>query len=87
MDTSVREGGVFPPYFDSLFAKVIVWDETRPEAITRARRVLAELEIEGIPTTCELARDVLDSREFRSGEYSTSTLDELMDRLPSLVPS
>ena len=87
VDTSVREGGVIPPYYDSLIAKVIVWDETRPEAITRARRVLAELEIEGIPTTCELARDVLDSREFRSGEYSTSTLDELMDRLPSLVPS
>ena len=87
VDTSVREGGVIPPYYDSLIAKVIVWDETRPEAITRARRVLAELEIEGIPTTRELARDVLDSREFRSGEYSTSTLDELMDRLPSLVPS
>ena len=68
-----------------MIAKVIVWDDTRDAAIARAERALRELEVEGIPTTRELALDVLGSPEFRSGDYSTSTLTELEGRLPSLV--
>ena len=70
-----------------MIAKVIVWDETRPAAIERALRALSELEVEGIPTTRELALDVIASPEFRSGEYSTSTLAELEGRVPSLSVS
>jgi len=84
VDTAMREGSEIPPYYDSLIAKVIVWDETRRAAIARALRALSELEVEGIPTTRELALDVLASPEFRSGEYSTSTLGELEGRVPSL---
>jgi len=86
VDTAVREGSEIPPFYDSMIAKVIVWDETRPAAIVRAMRALTELEIEGIPTTREAALDVLGSREFGSGNYSTSTLDELVGRVPSLSP-
>ena len=43
--------------------------------------------IEGIPTTRDLALDVLGSDAFRSGDYSTSTLAELEGRLPSLAPA
>ena len=84
VDTAVRSGSEIPPYYDSMIAKVIVWDETRPAALSRALRALSELEVEGIPTTRELALDVLASPEFRSGEYSTSTLEELVGRVPSL---
>src|SRR5262249_19463465 len=87
VDTAMRDGSTIPPHYDSLIAKLIVWDETRADAITRALRALSELRVEGIPTTRELALDVLDSPELRSGEYSTSTLDELMGRLPSLAPA
>jgi acetyl-CoA carboxylase biotin carboxylase subunit len=85
VDTAIREGGEIPPYYDSLIAKVIAWDETRPAAVERTLRALRELEVAGIPTTRELAIDVLDSPEFRRGEYSTSTLSELEGRLPSLT--
>ena len=84
VDTAMREGSEIPSYYDSLIAKVIVWDETRPAALARAVRALSELEVEGIPTTRELALDVLASPEFRSGDYSTSTLGELEGRVPSL---
>jgi len=84
VDTAIRSGSEIPPYYDSMIAKVIVWDETRPAALARALRALSELEVEGIPTTRELALDVLASPEFRSGEYSTSTLDDLEGRVPSL---
>jgi acetyl-CoA carboxylase, biotin carboxylase subunit len=86
VDTAMREGSEIPPYYDSLVAKVVVWDATRDLALARARRALSELEVEGIATTRDLALDVLASPEFSSGDYSTSTLRELEGRLPSLAP-
>jgi len=77
VDTFVEEGSMIPPYYDSMIAKVVVRDNSRHLAIERARRALGELEIEGVPTTREIALEILDSEEFRSGEYSTSFLDEV----------
>ena len=85
VDTFVEEGDMIPPNYDSLIAKVIVRDDTRAAAIERARRVLAEFEIVGVPTTRDVALDILDSPEFRSGEYSTSFLEEAGTRLPSFA--
>ncbi|HEY4620868.1 MAG TPA: acetyl-CoA carboxylase biotin carboxylase subunit [Gaiellaceae bacterium] len=85
VDTAVSAGSEITPYYDSLIAKLVVWDETRAAVIARAELALRELAIEGIPTTRELALDVLGSPEFRSGEYSTSTLSELAGRVPSLA--
>ena len=87
VDTAVRSGSTIPPYYDSMIAKVVVWDETRPAALARAGRALSELSVEGIPTTRELALDVLAAEEFRTGEYSTSTLADLEGRVPSLSVS
>jgi acetyl-CoA carboxylase biotin carboxylase subunit len=84
IDTAVSDGTTIPPHYDSLIAKLIAWDESRPAAIARAQRALAELEIEGIPTTRELAIDILRSEAFASGRYSTSYLAEMEHRLPSL---
>jgi acetyl-CoA carboxylase biotin carboxylase subunit len=70
-----------------MVAKLVVWDSARPLAIARARRAVDELVVEGISTTRELAFDILASEEFRSGDYSTSTLVDLEGRLPSLAPA
>ena len=77
VDTFVEEGSTIPPYYDSLIAKVIVRDNNRELAIARARRALEELEIEGVPTTRDVLYEILGSDAFRSGEYSTSFLDEV----------
>jgi acetyl-CoA carboxylase, biotin carboxylase subunit len=77
VDTFVEEGTVIPPYYDSLIAKVIVRDNNRAMAIERARRALGEFEIDGVPTTRDLLYEILGSPQFRSGEYSTSFLDEV----------
>jgi acetyl-CoA carboxylase, biotin carboxylase subunit len=84
VDTATSDGSEIPPYYDSMIAKVIVWDETRPAAISRALRALRELDVEGIPTTRELALDLLESAPFRTGDYSTSTISELEGSMPSL---
>jgi acetyl-CoA carboxylase biotin carboxylase subunit len=77
IDTFVESGSVISPYYDSMIAKLIVWDGDRPAAIARAERALRETLVEGVPTTRELALEVLGSESFRSGDYSTSTLEEL----------
>jgi len=77
VDTFIASGTVIPPFYDSMIAKLIVWDADRPAAIARAERALRETTVEGVPTTRELALEVLASEPFRSGDYSTSTLDVL----------
>jgi acetyl-CoA carboxylase biotin carboxylase subunit len=77
VDTFVEEGATISPYYDSLIAKVIVRDNNRHLAIERALRALRELEIEGVPTTRDVLVEILDSEAFRSGDYSTSFLDEV----------
>ncbi|HEY6017332.1 MAG TPA: acetyl-CoA carboxylase biotin carboxylase subunit [Gaiellaceae bacterium] len=78
LDSAILEGMTIPPFYDSMLAKLIVWDADRPAAIARALRALRELEVEGVPTTREVAMEVLRSPEFASGAYSTSTLAELL---------
>jgi acetyl-CoA carboxylase biotin carboxylase subunit len=86
VDTFVESGTVVPQHYDSLLAKVVVLDDTRDAAIERALRALGELEVRGVPTTRDAALEILASDEFRSGEYSTSFLDEVGGRLPALAP-
>jgi acetyl-CoA carboxylase biotin carboxylase subunit len=84
VDTHVVDGYSIPPFYDSLVAKVIVWGEDRPAALRRARRALTEFELEGVPTTRELAMDILASEPFTSGGYTTAFIAETGPSLPSL---
>jgi acetyl-CoA carboxylase biotin carboxylase subunit len=77
VDTFVESGATVPPFYDSMIAKLVVWDSDRDAAIARAERALRETVVEGVPTTRDLALEVLGSEPFRSGEYSTSTLEGL----------
>ena len=77
VDTFVESGSTVPPFYDSMIAKLIVWDADRAAAIARAERALRETQVEGVPTTRDLALAVLASEPFRSGDYSTSTLEQM----------
>ena len=85
VDTHVEDGTEVPPHYDSLLAKLIVWDLDRPAAIARCRRALEELEIEGVRTTRELAIDIMESEPFVNGSYSTSFLDDAGALLSALT--
>jgi acetyl-CoA carboxylase, biotin carboxylase subunit len=75
VDTYVESGAQVSPYYDSLVAKVIVWGNDRESAIARSLRALRELDVQGIPTTRNLAIEILRSEEFGSGRYSTDFLE------------
>jgi acetyl-CoA carboxylase biotin carboxylase subunit len=78
VDTAVEEGWTIPPFYDSMIAKLVVWGVDRPHALARAGRALRDLELEGVPTTREIALEVLRSPAFVSGDYSTGTLAEMV---------
>ena len=76
VDTAIHEGGIIPPNYDSLIAKVIVHGNDRKEAIARMERCLEFMVVEEIKTTIPLHRRVLRHKKFRKGDYSTFFLDE-----------
>jgi acetyl-CoA carboxylase, biotin carboxylase subunit len=76
VDTHVYDGYTIPPNYDSLIAKLLVWAEDRPTALARGRRALSEFELDGVPTTRDLAVDILESEDFISGRYTTAFLAE-----------
>ncbi len=92
VDAGVAEGDTVGGNFDSMIAKVIVSGATRDEAIQRARRALAELEIEGIPTVVPFHRAVLEAPEFTApngafGIYTTWIETEFAATVASLAAS
>jgi acetyl-CoA carboxylase, biotin carboxylase subunit len=72
VDSSAYQGYMIPPYYDSMIAKLIVWAETRDEAIARMLRALGEFEIEGVKTTIPFHTIVLNNPYFRKGEVYTN---------------
>jgi len=73
LDTGVESGADVAPMFDSLVAKLIVWGTDRPQAIARARRALAEFEIDGVPSVLPFHRAVLAHPDFAGSEFRVHT--------------
>ena len=67
-DSGFVAGDVIGGNFDSMLAKLIVTGANREQALQRARRALAELTIEGMPTVIPFHRVVLDDPAFAPAE-------------------
>ena len=78
VDSALYAGYVVPPYYDSLIAKLIVHAPTRPEAIARMRRSLAEFAVLGIKTTLPLHQRIIEDPGFQAGEYTIHWLEHFM---------
>lgn len=78
VDSHLYDGYVVPPYYDSLLAKVIAYGESREAARRRLLFALDEFTAEGITTTAEFDRALLESRSFVTGEFHTGTLEEML---------
>lgn len=76
VDDGVDESDAITPFYDSMFGKVIVTGEDRAEAIARGKRALAEIEIEGIPTTIPFHRHILEDEGFLENRHSTTYVEE-----------
>lgn len=64
MDTGIKQGDVIGGQFDSMLAKLIVWGETREEALRRSARALSEYQVEGLATVIPFHRHIVENPAF-----------------------
>jgi acetyl-CoA carboxylase biotin carboxylase subunit len=76
VDTGVYIGFEVSPYYDSLISKLIVWGDTRGEAILRMRRALEEYKILGVRSNIPFHQRLMDSHRFMGGQYDTRFVEE-----------
>jgi acetyl-CoA carboxylase biotin carboxylase subunit len=76
IDTGVYPGFEITPYYDPMIAKLIVWGETRAQAILRMRRALEEYRIVGVRTNIPFHQTMMDSHRFMGGQYDTRFVEE-----------
>jgi acetyl-CoA carboxylase biotin carboxylase subunit len=76
VDTGVYPGFEISPYYDSMISKLIVWGETRAEAILRMRRALEEYKIVGVRTNITFHQNLMDSHRFMGGQFDTRFVEE-----------
>lgn len=78
VDSFIYPGYEILPFYDSMMAKIIVFDETRDGTIEKAIRCLEELDIEGIQTNIEFLLEVLLHESFLDLEYDTSLIQTIL---------
>jgi len=76
VDTGVYPGFEISPFYDPLISKLIVWGETRAQAILRMRRALEEYRIIGVKTNIPFHQTMMDSLRFMGGQYDTRFVEE-----------
>jgi acetyl-CoA carboxylase biotin carboxylase subunit len=76
VDGSVFQGCKVTPYYDSLIAKVICKGRNRTEAIQRTLRSLDEFVLEGITTTIDLHKKILNHKKFLKSDFDTNWLEK-----------
>ena len=81
VDSLLFEGYRVPPYYDSLLAKTVVWDESRSAAVRRMQRALGELNIGGVHTTKGLHLALMQDAGFVAAACYTGYVEEHMPRL------
>ncbi|MEZ4636958.1 MAG: hypothetical protein R2856_18725 [Caldilineaceae bacterium] len=72
VESALYRGYEVSLFYDPMVAKLIVWGETRAEAILRMRRALNEYRIGGIKTSIPFHQEMMDSTEFIWGTFDTS---------------
>ena len=75
-DGYVYKGYEIPMYYDPMISKLIVWAETRDEAIARMKRALFSYKITGIKTSIPYLHRILEVPDFIKGRYNTHFIEE-----------
>jgi acetyl-CoA/propionyl-CoA carboxylase, biotin carboxylase, biotin carboxyl carrier protein len=82
VDAGVEAGWEVPRSYDSLLAKLIVYGADREEARRRLARAVDEFVVEGVPTTLDFHRFVVDQQDFVDGNVSTVSVEREWDLSP-----
>ena len=76
IDTAIYEGYTIPPNYDSMIAKIIAYGSNRNEAISKMKRALEELVIDGIDTNRDFLFEIIKNPNFIRGNFDTSFIEK-----------
>ncbi len=76
IDTAIYEGYTIPPYYDSMIAKIIAYGTNRNEAISKMKRALEELVIDGVETNRDFLFEIIRNPNFIRGNFDTSFIEK-----------
>lgn len=76
IDTAIYNGYTVPSNYDSMLAKIISYGANRNEAISKMKRALEELVIDGIDTNRNFLFDIIKNPNFIRGNYDTSFISK-----------
>lgn len=75
-DAAIYTGYEFPPYYDSMCAKLTIWALSWDRALARARRALRDMGVAGVKTTIPYHQEILKTEAFRSGQFDTGFVEQ-----------
>jgi len=80
VDAAVQQGDEITAHYDPMIAKLIVWRESRDDAIEGLKSACATTEIWPVRTNAEFLARLLDAREFSSGDIDTGLIERSLDQ-------
>lgn len=86
VDSGVSAGLSIEPYYDSLMAKVVAHGRTRGDAIKIMQRALTEFKVEGVKTTVELHKRILEDPYFCTGNIDTQFIKKRLPAYEQMPP-
>jgi pyruvate carboxylase subunit A len=75
-DAAIYTGYEFPPYYDSMCAKLTIWALNWEQALARARRALLDMGVSGVKTTIPYHLEILKTPEFRAANFDTGFVEQ-----------
>lgn len=76
IDSAIYQNYIIPPYYDSMLAKVMVYDKDRQSAIDKMKNVLSELKIIGVKTNINFQLEIINSSVFQDGDIKTDFVEK-----------
>lgn len=77
VDSAIYHGYTILPYYDSMIAKLIVWGETREDAIRKMQSALGELVIEGVDTNIDYQYEILHHPDYQKGQIHVGFIEQM----------
>ncbi len=75
VDDCMEEGMEIPIHYDNMIAKLIVWADTRDNAIEKMKRAISEYRISGVANTLQFGYWVMENEHFINGNFDTKFID------------
>ena len=75
VDDCMEEGMEIPIHYDNMIAKLIVWADTRANAIEKMKRAIGEYRISGVANTLHFGYWVMENEHFIRGNFDTKFIE------------